>query len=98
MTTVSTVGYGDIVPAPRFRPVFALFFLVSVVLFAYILGESLALVADIGRYRHLHKFFRNGLTEEMLEVMDIYECDGTVSDSSGPKVRASQRINNLFVI
>lgn len=78
MTTISTVGYGDIVPPPRFRPYFAVFFLLSVVLFAYILGESLALVADIGKYRQLHRFFREGLTQEMLDIMDCYEGDGRV--------------------
>eukprot|EP00892_Ulva_mutabilis_P004634 jgi/Ulvmu1/2542/UM139_0010.1 len=78
VTTISTVGYGDIVPHPRWRPVFAVFFLLSVVLFAYILGESLALVADIGKYRQLHRFFAKGLTQEMLDIMDCYEGDGRV--------------------
>eukprot|EP00892_Ulva_mutabilis_P004637 jgi/Ulvmu1/2545/UM139_0013.1 len=77
VTTISTVGFGDIVPH-TYRPAFALFFLVSVVLFAYVLGESVALVTEVGKYRRLEEFFAGGLSPKMLDDMDTFR-DGQVS-------------------
>lgn len=71
MTTLSTVGYGDIVPHMD-KPVFACFFLAAVALFAFILGESVALMQEIGRHRRLEHFFRDGLSQAALEDMDAF--------------------------
>jgi hypothetical protein len=76
ITTVSTVGFGDIVPSHQ-RVTFACFFLVAVVLFAYLLGESVSLITQIKRYRDLDKFFSKGLTPEILDAMDTIR-DGQV--------------------
>lgn len=75
-TTISTVGYGDIVPSHH-RIYFALFFLVTVVLFAFLLGESVALLTETKRYTRMDKFFAKGLTPEILDAMDIFR-DGQV--------------------
>lgn len=77
VTTISTVGYGDIAPT-RFRPLFACFFLVAVVLFAFLLGESIALVTELGNYRKMSALFENGLGPEALAKMDNYQGDGRV--------------------
>lgn len=77
VTTISTVGYGDIAPT-RYRPLFACFFIVAVVLFAFLLAESIALVTELGNYRRLAALFENGLSREALEKMDNYQSDGQV--------------------
>jgi hypothetical protein len=77
VTTISTVGYGDIAPT-KYRPLFACFFLVAVVLFAFLLGESIALVTELGNYRRLSALFENGLGPEALDKMDNYQGDGRV--------------------
>ena len=76
MSTISTVGYGDIVPH-SFRPAFAVFFLVAVVLFTYVLGESVALITEIGKYRRLENLFAEGLSPQILDRMDHFR-DGQV--------------------
>lgn len=77
VTTISTVGYGDIAPT-EYRPLFACFFLVAVVLFASLLGETVALVTELGNYRRLSALFENGLGPEALAKMDSYQGDGRV--------------------
>ena len=77
ITTISTVGYGDIAPT-RYRPQFACFFLVAVVLFAFLLGESIALVTELGNYRKMSALFEKGLCPEALAKMDNYQGDGRV--------------------
>lgn len=76
ITTISTVGYGDIVPSHH-KPLFACFFLVTVVLFAYLLGESVALVTKTRHFKRMDEFFSRGLTPEILNSMDIFG-DGQV--------------------
>lgn len=76
ITTISTVGYGDIVPSNH-RIMFACFFLVTVTLFAYLLGESVALLTESKRYNRMDEFFAKGLTPEILRAMDIFQ-DGQV--------------------
>ena len=82
ITTISTVGYGDIVPSQH-KVAFACFFLVTVVLFAYLLGESVALVTEIKRYRRMDEFFSKGLPPEILDAMDIFR-DGQVRSPWAP--------------
>ena len=79
ITTISTVGYGDIVPSHH-RVAFACFFLVTVVVFAYLLGESVALVTETKRYHRMDEFFGKGMTPEILDAMDIFR-DGQVLPS-----------------
>jgi hypothetical protein len=81
VTTISTVGYGDIAPT-KLRPVFACFFLVAVVLFAYVLGEVVALVQALDNYRRMALLFREGLQSEAIDRMDSYEVDGKVLPAS----------------
>lgn len=76
VTTIATVGYGDVVPKEH-RAEFACIFLLSVVLFAYLLGESVGLLADVHRYRRLDAFFARGLTPEIIDSMDAFR-DGRV--------------------
>jgi Ion channel len=76
VTTIATVGYGDVVPHEH-RAIFAATFLVSVVLFAFLLGESVALLSEIHNYRRLDAFFARGLTPEILDSMDAFR-DGQV--------------------
>ena len=66
-----------------FRPAFAVFFLVAVVVFTYVLGESVALVAEIGKYRRLEGFFAGGLSPEILDSMDAFH-DGQVPTAPSP--------------
>ena len=70
------MGYGDIVPSHH-RVAFACFFLVTVVVFAYLLGESVALVTETKRYHRMDEFFGKGMTPEILDAMDIFR-DGQV--------------------
>jgi Ion channel len=79
LTTLSTVGFGDITPKHH-HFVFALFFLFSVVLFAYVLGMVVSTVVDLRKFRKLEKFFKKGLTYEMLEQLDSIDGDGSVRD------------------
>jgi hypothetical protein len=76
VTTIATVGYGDVVPH-RNRAIFAATFLVSVILFAFVLGESVALLSEVHNYRRLDAFFERGLTPEILDSMDSFR-DGQV--------------------
>jgi hypothetical protein len=77
LTTLSTVGYGDIVPKNH-KVVFALFFLVSVCLFAYVLGEVVGALVELLKCRRLAAFFKDGLTQEMLQKLDKVDPDGAV--------------------
>jgi hypothetical protein len=79
---VSTVGYGDITPTTH-RPLFACFFLVAVVLFAYVLAESVALVSDVHRYQRLDAFFAKGITPQILDAMDLFQ-DGQARSAPLP--------------
>lgn len=78
LTTLSTVGYGDIVPKNH-KVLFALFFLISVCLFAYVLGEVVGAVVELLKCRRLAAFFKDGLTHEMLQKLDKVDPDGAVS-------------------
>jgi hypothetical protein len=81
LTTLSTVGYGDIVPK-RHKVVFALFFLVSVCLFAFVLGEVVGAMLELLKCRRLAAFFKDGLTPAMLRKLDTIEADGSVCSSA----------------
>ena len=59
------------------RPVFAAYFLASVVVFAYTLAESIGIVIAVLRWRRLICIFEGGLTESLLHRMDAFE-DGKV--------------------
>lgn len=48
VTTIATVGYGDVVPTYH-RALFAALFLLCVALFAYLLGESVGLLSEVRR-------------------------------------------------
>jgi general stress protein CsbA len=76
LTTLSTVGYGDIVPHDH-KGLFASFFLISVFVFAYTLGEVVSAAAMCCKYRRLGKFFQAGLTPDVLQHLDD-NADGTV--------------------
>lgn len=96
MTTISTVGYGDIAPT-RFRPLFACFFLVAVVLFAFLLGESIALVTELGNYRRMHALFEDGLGPEALAKMDNYQGDGRVCSSLLNGIPLNLDVDSVFL-
>lgn len=74
LTTLSTVGYGDIVPRDH-RAVFALFFLISVFLFTYVLSQIVSGIVMYFRFRKLADFFRDGLTPETLARLDHNNSD-----------------------
>lgn len=76
VTTLSTVGYGDIVPHED-KPLFACFFLAACVIFAFILGETVALLQEVGRHQRLETFFHDGLSRPVLDAMDVLN-DGRV--------------------
>jgi Ion channel len=77
LTTLSTVGYGDITPHSHFV-FFGFFLLFSTVLFAYLLGELVSAVVDLKKFQQLEKFFQGGLSEGMLRQLDSVDGDGTV--------------------
>lgn len=65
------------------KPVFAVYFLVSVVAFTYSLGESISTIVEVLRWRRLVRLFEAGLTEELLDRMDVFEDNQVCS----PEVR-----------
>lgn len=69
---------------------FALFFLISVSLFAFVLSEVVTGAAMFFRFRKLAAFFRDGLTPATLARLD-YDRDGSVRPPPLPliSIRAS---------
>lgn len=75
-------GYGDIVPHHA-KVFFAVYILIAVLTFTFVLGECISIVIVIGRSRRLAAMFQHGLTEELLDLMDISENgDVRLSDDS----------------
>lgn len=75
------MGFGDIVPEDH-KALFAAFFLVSVCLFAFVLGEVVGACVQVLKCRRLAHFFKDGLTYEILEKLDGIDVDGEVQGSS----------------
>jgi hypothetical protein len=82
------VGYGDIVPN-NYKAVFATYFLISVITFTYVLGESVAIVVDVLRWQRIMRILSEGVTQPLLDRMDTSH-DGQVRlpEQLGGMVRA----------
>jgi hypothetical protein len=73
---VPCAGYGDIIPH-RAKVFFAVYILMAVLTFTFVLGECIRVAVEIARSRRLAAMFKYGLTEELLDHMDVFE-DGYV--------------------
>lgn len=61
----------------RYKAVFATYFLISVVTFTYVLGESVAIVVEVLRWRRVVRILDEGVTQPLLDRMD-FSHDGQV--------------------
>lgn len=59
---------------------FGTYFVASVVVFSYVLGEAVGIAVEIGRLRRLRSFFQGGLTSAMIHKMDRFQ-DGQVCEA-----------------
>ena len=70
LRSVRCAGYGDITPKEH-KFIWAIYFLFSVIVFSYVIGECVGIVLEYSRWRRLMRTFEGGLTEELLHRMDI---------------------------
>ena len=69
----------------------AIYFLFSVIVFSYVIGECVGIVLEYSRWRRLMRTFEGGLTEELLHRMDITH-DNQVRFSLGVTCKLVARV------